>query len=147
MRHGVQPLRGRGAVDEKKVVDPDVTVGFLRDAAASRIERTSLRGVAREIGLSPTGLKKFILGTRPYSPTLRRLRRWYIFHYTREVAPESLTYELASAAVAVLVFDLTVQVRPVAVERLLDALSHSYVRGGLEPPKWRERVRAEYDAP
>lgn len=34
--------------------------------------------VAREIGMSPTGLKKFLLGTAPYSPTLRRLRRWYL---------------------------------------------------------------------
>jgi hypothetical protein len=53
------------------------TVEELRSAAAARVENTSLRGTAREIGLSPTGLKKFLLGTKPYAATQRKLQTWF----------------------------------------------------------------------
>lgn len=49
----------------------------LRTAAAARVAATSLRGAAREIGMSPSGLQKFLNGTDPYEPTLLRLRAWY----------------------------------------------------------------------
>lgn len=52
------------------------TIRQMRDAAAQEAERTSLRAAARAIGISPTGLKKFLDGTNPYAPTRRRLRRW-----------------------------------------------------------------------
>lgn len=55
----------------------DYTVEELRSAAAARVENTSLRGAAREIGMSPSGLKKFLLGTSPYAATLRKLRTWF----------------------------------------------------------------------
>lgn len=54
------------------------SVLHLQRVVALRVEAKSLRGVAREIGMSPTGLKRFLQGTTPYSPTLRRLRRWYL---------------------------------------------------------------------
>ncbi|HVH11557.1 MAG TPA: hypothetical protein VM759_00825, partial [Longimicrobium sp.] len=64
---------------ENNLADPrNTTIKHLRETAAARVENTSLRSVAREIGMSPTGLKKFLLGTAPYSPTLRRLRNWYV---------------------------------------------------------------------
>lgn len=55
----------------------EYTVAELRSAAAARVEATSLRRTAREIGLSPTGLSKFLSGTKPYMKTLRKLRRWF----------------------------------------------------------------------
>ena len=64
------------------------TVEQLRTAAAARVEHTSLRGTAREIGMSPTGLKKFLSGTPPYSPTLRRILNWYNRGASRPTRPE-----------------------------------------------------------
>lgn len=125
-------------------IPKSTAVEFLRDAAATRVETTSLRGTAREMGLSPTGLKKFLLGTAPYSPTMKKLRKWYIVYYTKdENTAAPLAQEAASAAVAVLVSDLSVQTRPVAVERVLDALSTAYTRGGIKAT-WMNRVKAEY---
>lgn len=49
----------------------------LRAAATTRVKVTSLRKAAREIGMSPSGLQKFLNGTAPYEPTLHRLRTWY----------------------------------------------------------------------
>lgn len=47
-----------------------------RDLLKKEVEKRSLRKVAREVGLSPTGLAKFLLGSTPYSPTIRKLERW-----------------------------------------------------------------------
>ncbi len=37
---------------------------------------TSLRQAAREIGMSPTGLQKFLHGGEPYVKTVRKLSLW-----------------------------------------------------------------------
>lgn len=44
----------------------------------ARIEHTSLRAVAAEVGLSKSGLTKFIAGGAPYSKTQRALEHWYV---------------------------------------------------------------------
>ncbi|HWK90336.1 MAG TPA: DUF433 domain-containing protein [Longimicrobium sp.] len=49
----------------------------LREVVRSHVNRTSLRAVARQVGMSPSGIHKFLQGSQPYSPTLRRLRSWY----------------------------------------------------------------------
>jgi hypothetical protein len=49
----------------------------IRAALAEAIERTSLRAVARNLDMSPSGLRKFLDGTEPYTPTMRRVREWY----------------------------------------------------------------------
>lgn len=38
---------------------------------------SSLREVARQVGMSATGLRKTLDGTNAYAPTLRKLRAWY----------------------------------------------------------------------
>ena len=49
---------------DHNLADPrSATIRHLREAAQARVENTSLRSVAREIGMSPTGLKKFLQGT------------------------------------------------------------------------------------
>jgi len=123
----------------------NATVRHLRDMAAARVERTSLRGVAREIGMSPTGLKKFLLGTAPYSPTLRRLRRWYLQHAALPTG--EVSYHDASAAVVVLIHDLQPEPRRQASECLLDCLKRAYEASGRSRPRWIEELRAEHGRP
>lgn len=55
----------------------DAEIKVLREAATERVKATSLRAASREIGMSPSGLQKFINGAEPYGPTIRRLRAWY----------------------------------------------------------------------
>ena len=119
----------------------EASIEHLRSAAAARVEHTALRGVAREIGMSPTGLKKFLLGTAPYSPTLRRLRKWYIHHAalpTGEVA-----YDDASAAIAVLTHDLPGEPRREAADCVLDCLGRGYDATGRARPHWVDELRTE----
>jgi transcriptional regulator with XRE-family HTH domain len=120
------------------------TIRHLRETAQARVENTSLRSVAREIGMSPTGLKKFLQGTAPYSPTLRRLRNWYV-HYAAVQAGEVLTQD-ATAALAVLVHDLSPDPRRNAASCVLDCVSRGYDESGKARPQWITELRAHYEA-
>jgi hypothetical protein len=118
------------------------SVEHLRAAAAARVERSSLRRVAREIGMSPTGLKKFLQGTSPYSPTLRRLRSWYVRHAADiegDVAPEA-----ANVALSVLVDDLPPEPRRRTADDVLDCLGRGYDVSGRGRPPWVAELRARY---
>jgi hypothetical protein len=54
-----------------------VMAEVLRRGVERRVEETSLRSVARDIGMSPMGVRHFTLGATPCPATLRKLRRWY----------------------------------------------------------------------
>jgi hypothetical protein len=56
----------------------EASIRCIREEIAARVNATSLRRVAREVGMSPTGLRKFLDGADPYSPTVHRLRVWYL---------------------------------------------------------------------
>lgn len=51
-------------------------VAECRNAVRNYLGRVSLREAAREIGMSPTGLRKFADGAEPYVPTVHKLREW-----------------------------------------------------------------------
>src|SRR5215207_11576403 len=119
------------------------TVQHLRGMAASRVQQTSLRGVAREIGMSPTGLKKFLLGTAPYSPTLRRLRKWHVHHAALPAG--EVEYQDAEAAIAVLTHDLPGEPRRETAECVLDCLGRGYDATGRARPRWVAELRQELE--
>ena len=54
-----------------------VSVDTLREAVRLRVEDTSLRQTAREIGISHPGLRDFLNGSEPYGPNLLKLREWH----------------------------------------------------------------------
>ncbi len=125
--------------------DPrSATTKHLRETAAARVENTSLRSVAREIGMSPTGLKKFLQGTAPYSPTLRRLRNWYVRYAAAQ--PSGVELADADAAVAVLVHDLGVRSRRWTALQVLDAVGNGYAHNDKPTPAWLSELRTRYGA-
>jgi hypothetical protein len=109
-------------------------IRHLRYTIAARVENTSLRSVAREIGMSPTGLKKFLSGTAPYSPTLRRLRYWYL-HYAADRAEETREEDI-SAALRVLLHDMTPERRGQIAYRILECVGQGYETSGKSRPSW-----------
>jgi transcriptional regulator with XRE-family HTH domain len=130
---------------EHNLADPrTATIRHLRETAQARVENTSLRSVAREIGMSPTGLKKFLQGTAPYSPTLRRLRNWYV-HYAAVQSGEVQTQD-ATAALAVLVHDLSPDPRKAAASCVLECVTRGYDESGKARPVWINELRAHYEA-
>jgi hypothetical protein len=124
--------------------DPrSASIRHVREVAASRVENTSLRGVAREIGMSPMGLRNFIHGTEPYSPTLRRLRNWYV-RYAAE-RPGAVELEEATAALTVLVHDMDAAPRRKAACTVLDAVALGYEQSGVVKPAWVGELRTRYE--
>ena len=132
-------------MNQQVSADPrSATVRHMREVAASRVENTSLRKVAREIGMSPTGLKKFLEGTAPYSPTVRRLRNWYV-RYTAVQQSDVETVD-ASAALSVLMHDLGSDSRRNAALHVLDAVGSGYDQSGKPKPAWLSELRTQYAA-
>jgi hypothetical protein len=119
----------------------------LRNMAARRVAATSLRSVSREIGMSATGLSKFINGNAPYSPTLHRLRNWYLRHAAEESTTETLSEESAYAALALLVHDLSPDARHAAIETMVACMRDGYAKSGETPPDWLDGMGEKFPAP
>ncbi|HEX2080499.1 MAG TPA: hypothetical protein VHG08_22540 [Longimicrobium sp.] len=117
----------------------DDTIQRLREAVRGVAENTSLRKVARDIGMSPSGLKKFLEGAAPYSPTRRRLHRWYVQH--SGVQHGQVEFPEANAALHVLVHDLTPDSRRRTASRMIECLRLGYRESGKAAPKWVSELR------
>ena len=125
--------------------DPrNASIRHMREVAAARVENTSLRKVAGEIGMSPTGLRKFLDGTAPYSPTIRRLRNWYVRYAADEAG--SVEQVDASAALSVLMHDLRPDSRRDTALHVLEVVGSGYEQSGKPKPSWLADLRMQYAA-
>lgn len=68
---------------------PKFGIGTVREAVRQRVDSSSLRAVATEIGMSWSGLRSFLQGGSPHPATREKLIAWYADARDRE--------ELASA--------------------------------------------------
>ncbi|HEX6369794.1 MAG TPA: hypothetical protein VF006_12820 [Longimicrobium sp.] len=114
-------------------------IPLMREAVTERVERTSLRTAAREIGMSPSGLKKFLDGNMPYTKTIHRLRRWYLQHAGD--AREELSEEEAYAALSVLVHDLPPGTRAATMAAMVECAEQGYARVRRDVPAWVAGIR------
>lgn len=111
-----------------------IPVEVLREALRQRVEETSLRVAADEVGMSFKGVGKFLAGTDPYSATIRKLTDWYL---RRTVSQgEAPTLKTVQAALAVLVQHLPPAVQEDAIRRMLAALRAVGEERGVEGPGW-----------
>jgi hypothetical protein len=115
------------------------SVDTLREAARSYVDATSLRHAARDIGMSPTGLRGFIDGADPYVKTARKLTEWYVREIQRRHG--DLTGETASAAVSLLVKHLPLSRRDSAAAEVLDLLERQCRDAGSNSPPWLAELR------
>jgi hypothetical protein len=53
-------------------------INGVRELAKKRVDESSLRAVADEIGMSNSGLYSFIQGGEPYSPVRKKLVAWFM---------------------------------------------------------------------
>lgn len=106
----------------------------LRETVALRVQASSLRAVAREVGMSPAGLEKFLAGETPYSRSRQRLQEWWVREASR---PRSdLTVEGVEVAIGALVRDLPPEHRVEAIRRVVAALQGLYEDEGTPVPAW-----------
>jgi hypothetical protein len=107
-----------------------------RRAVRDAVARTTLRGVALQVGMSPTGLQKFLDGTNPYGKTKERLRFWYF----REAGFNSYAVEdILRRLVG------TLPAPDHGVAGVLDAVEAAYRRAGMHAPERVRLVRHELE--
>jgi hypothetical protein len=117
-------------------------VEILRRAVSRRVEETSLRKVAGDVGISKSGLAKFLTGGEPRTSTRRQLERWLFASGIAEV--DVLDAMTADLAISILLHDLDQASRGAARSRLLSALEESYSNRGSRPD-WLSEISSGLD--
>ena len=71
---------------EREEADAATLMEFkpVREALSRSVDTNGLRFTARELGMSPTGLRGLIDGTAPYGKTVRKARAWFAGFLQRE---------------------------------------------------------------
>jgi hypothetical protein len=110
-----------------------VPVATLRKAIARAVEASSTRAVADAVGISHSGIRKFVAGSDPHAGTVRKLSAWYVRHAAGTGPVDATT---AGAAIALLVSGLPEGEAEAVQAGLLDLLRDAYLRSGAEPPDW-----------
>lgn len=115
-------------------------VDALRQAVAAAVAAETLRGVAREIGLTAPAVQNFIDGAEPRrGSTLRKLENWYVGR--RAKAPNESDLEAAQAALRIFVRDLPANRRAeVALGWIVQLIGH-YRAADASAPEWLEELR------
>ena len=126
------------------MVSESESAGFARlvRLAALRVEGSSLRSVAGELGLSPSGLSKLLGGSRSQAGTRRRLERWVVSQLASDAEPAD---EPAEESLRVLAHGLPSVLHPVLLAELADAVAESYGRSGVAAPGWVAALRTSAD--
>jgi hypothetical protein len=117
---------------------PLTSITRLREAVTIRVQATSLRSVARQVGMSPSGLDKFLSGAMPYQKSRRRLFDW--LHRERDNLGADLTVDGVAAALGSLVRDLPPDRRGRALDTLLATLRVLYDEHSETSPPWLAEI-------
>jgi hypothetical protein len=117
-----------------------------REAGLAR-DASSLRAVAREMDITPMGLRAFLLNAgKPQARTVRKLNQWYARRMATRL-PEG--EDEARAALIILAGYFPERERRAAVLEHLEAMERRFRANGMQVPAWvatlRDEVQAEPD--
>jgi hypothetical protein len=105
----------------------------IRDALRRAISTTSLRAVARDVGMTAPGLQSFIDGGQPRAATARKLIEWYV----RDAALKNeLSEDSIGAALHLLTAALPVVRGNSVRESILATLREAFTETGCNLPSW-----------
>ena len=120
---------------------PTLPIPLLQDAVARQVARFSLRRVAREVSMSPNGLRDFLRGARPRSSTRGKLERWL-------AAQGQVTRPPNVGQFVRLLAELSSDLSPQQTEQLgreiAALLVRSYEARRLSPPRWVQDLLRHY---
>ena len=123
---------------------PEVEVAFLIAAARQAVALTTIRAVAKGVGLSHGTVFNLVNGrTRePYRTTIAKLRAWYLQQWGS--IGDGLTPEGAAYLMEQILAAIAPDERVKAAFELVQALERIYDRHGTQRPAWLPAVRADY---
>jgi hypothetical protein len=113
---------------------------LIREALQRAVERGSLRAVAKEVGMSPTGLQGFLDGAEPYFKTVEKIRIWYALRSADRGS--ELGSDTAVALVDTLLGEIPASRRAGARERVLRAFADAFEAADVAPPAWTDVARS-----
>jgi hypothetical protein len=112
----------------------------IQTALETAVSRSTLRGVAGELGMSPSGLTNLLEGARPYGKTVAKLREWYARRVgLDQVRPATILHDLQQ-------YVATLPSPECGVLDVLAAIEHAHVQARRPVPAWVGRVRNELPA-
>src|SRR2546422_9837602 len=122
---------------------PTLPVPLLRDGLGREAASLSLRGVAREVGMSPNGVRDFLQGAIPRSATRVKLERWLATR-GKVTRPPNVGQFVR------LLNELSVDLSPGQTlelgRALAELLVQSYEGRRLSPPRWVQDLLRHYRA-
>lgn len=120
-----------------------VPVEVLREAAQAYVAEVTLRPAAQEIGMSPSGLHTFLLGTTPHRGTVRKLTVWYFSRIAEGGDPPSA--EIASAALGVLLQPFPGDQRRQVSRQVIELLARRCTDLMIPEPPWLLELQRHAD--
>ena len=121
-----------------------LSVEQLRELAATRVEATSLRQVAREVRVTAMGLRYFLNGGDPRPATRRKLEDWFIQQVGREQGEDS-EGEAELGALALLERDVPAGRRASARARVVSVFEEIFDAAKLPHPGWLQQARDDIE--
>ena len=113
---------------------PLTSIERLRENVAIRVQAASLRAVARQVGMSPAGLEKFLSGGVPYARSRQKLQDWWVREGHK---PRSeISTEGVEVAMGALVRDLPPELREPTMKGLVRTLRGMYETQQAVCPPW-----------
>jgi hypothetical protein len=116
-------------------------IARLREAVAARVEATSLRAVARNVGMGPSALDRFLGGSVPYSRTRSKLEAAVA---AEARGPREDVHARDEVLLGALVRDLAPERRRAGTARLVGCLVTSFVERRIAVPPWLGRLSVEW---
>ena len=113
---------------------PAVPIGRLRELLAARVEASSIRSVAKEVGLPPNGLNYFLEGGSPRTATVRKLEAWYVREASRREGQP--TSEAGFAALTILARYVPPAARNQARTRITTLIGELCREADVPVPVW-----------
>jgi hypothetical protein len=118
-------------------------IEFLREAIRLRVEQTSVRQTALEVGVSHGGIHNLVKRREvPYGKTLEKLRAWYLQQWAE--GGEGLSTDAARYVIEQMLRAIPRKYRLAAGFELLDALEALHRRYDVPPPAWLHKLRREW---
>lgn len=122
-----------------------IPLGALRAALQEAIDTRSLRAVAAEIGISHTGLRGLLTGSRPHAHTRRKIERWLTERGALRIreggeaypsTPDAGAYATGQAATRALAEALDPRLAGRAAREYHALVLELFRAAGRTPPDW-----------
>lgn len=121
-----------------------VPLDAIRREAELARDASSLRAVAREVGVTPMGLRGFLMNAgKPQARTVRKLNLWYARRMATRL-PEG--EDEARTALTILAAYFPERARRTRLMDLLDSMERGFRDEGMPAPAWLDTLRREVES-